>query len=37
MKNKDPLVNKLNISQDELTEIDLVAQEQFLRVQRDFW
>ena len=36
MKNKHPLVNKLNISQEELTKIELVAQEQFLRMQRDF-
>lgn len=35
-KNKQPLVYKLNISQDELTKIDLVAHEQLLRMQRDF-
>lgn len=34
MKNKHPLANKLNISQDELTMIDLVRQ--ILRMQRDF-
>lgn len=36
MKNKHPLVNELNVSQDELAKADLVTHEQFLRMQRDF-